>query len=71
MIVFGTDTDLHRVCWIDQAFVRRMEEHGAVVVLAAVGIGVGMGIEVHQRHFTEMFRVRTQQWQRDEVVAAE
>ncbi|MNT05873.1 hypothetical protein D3C72_1405130 [compost metagenome] len=71
MVELGTDTDLHRASGIDQAFVRRMEEHGAVIVLAAVGIGVGMGIKVHQCQFAEMFGVCAQQRQSHEVVAAE
>ena len=55
---------------IDQTFVRRSVEHGAVVEFAAVRIGVGVGIKVHQRHFTKVLGVRAQQWQRDKVVAA-
>ena len=30
-----------------------------------------MGVEMHQRHFTEVLRVSAQQWQSHEVVAAE
>ena len=56
---------------IDQPFVRRRVEHSAVVEFAAVRVGVGVGIKVHQRHFTKVFSVRAQQRQRDEVVAAE
>ncbi len=56
---------------IDQTFVWRGEEHGAVVELAAISVGIGVGIEVHQSHFAEVLSVRAQQRQRDEVVAAE
>ena len=55
---------------IDQTFVRRSVEHGAVVEFAAVSVGVGVGIKVHQRHFTKVLSVRAQQRQRNEVVAA-
>ncbi len=70
-IELGANADLHGTLWIDQAFLRRMVEHGAVVEGRAVGVGIGVRIEMHQRHFAEMLRVRAQQRQRDVVVAAE
>ena len=55
---------------IDKPFVRRGIEHGAVVELAAVGVGIGVSIEVHQRHFTKVLGMGAQQRQGNEVVAA-
>ncbi|ABU75702.1 hypothetical protein ESA_00404 [Cronobacter sakazakii ATCC BAA-894] len=70
-VELGTNTNLHRAGRIDQAFVRRGVEHGAVVKFTAVGVGIGMRVEMHQRHFTEVLRVGAQQRQRHEVVTAE
>ena len=53
-VELGADPDLYGVVRIDKPFVRRGIEHGAVVELAAVGVGIGVSIEVHQRHFTKV-----------------
>ncbi|MNT75764.1 hypothetical protein D3C72_2146880 [compost metagenome] len=42
-----------------------------MVKFAAVRIGVGMGIEMHQRHFTEMLGMRAQQRQGHKMIATE
>ena len=48
-VELGADPDLYGVVRIDKPVVRRGIEHGAVVELAAVGVGIGVSIEVHQR----------------------
>ena len=56
---------------VDQTFFRRGIEHGAVVKFTTVRVGIGVGIKVYQRHFTEMLRMSTQQRQRNKVVTTE
>ena len=69
--MLGTDTNLHGMRRVNQSLIRGVIEHSAVVKLAAVAVSVGMGIEMHQRHLTEMFGVCTQQRQRHKVIAPE
>lgn len=69
--MFGAYADLYGTGRVDEAFLGGGIKHRAVVVFAAVVVGVGVRVKMNQCEFAEIAGVGAQQREGNEMVAAQ